>query len=398
VNRKQFLILVLALLVLGGAGFAIFWQDLSDYRASGQKIGAKLLPNLKVADVAELDVRDAKSHVTLQRKDNGWIVQERGNYPADFKAISDLIIKLIDLKVVQSESIGDSLMPRVELVEPAEGKKAGEGTGTQVAMKDASGKTLANLVLGKTILKKDPGNPLPSAVDGVPAGRYVRVLDNNSVVVVSDPLASATAQPGRWIDKSFAKVDRIKTLAATGSDGVQWKISRELEWSPWKFAGGTGELDAGSAVAAVNALGNLSFSDVAVTAKPEDEGTPVTLTAETFDNLVYTIKLSKRKTGDEYLVNISVAGDPPAERPPEKDEKPADKERRDKEYAEQRKRLEFRVLREKAQSQWSYVADAKQVAPLLKTREQLVAQKRPAGEGGPPGGMPPGMPGMPFGR
>ncbi|MDB5905547.1 MAG: hypothetical protein JWM26_4425 [Betaproteobacteria bacterium] len=392
-NRKQFLILVLALLVLGGAGLAMFWQDLSDYRASGQKIGAKLLPNLKVADVAELDVRDAKSHVALQRKDNGWIVVERGNYPADFKAISDLIIKLIDLKVVQSESIGEALMPRVELVVPGKG----EGAGTQIELKDAAGKTLANLVLGKTILKKDPGNPLPSAVDGVPAGRYVRLLDKDSVVVVSDPLANATAQPGRWIDKSFAKIDRIKTLSATGSDGVQWKISRDLEWSPWKFAGGAGALDPGSAVAAVNALGNLSFSDVAVTAKPEDEGTPVTLTAETFDNLVYTIKLAKRKAGDEYLVNVSVSGEPPAARTPEKDEKPEEKERRDKEYAEQRKRLEFRILREKAQSQWSYVADAKQVAPLLKTRDQMLVQKGPAGEGGPPG-MPPGMPGMPFGR
>src|SRR5215203_2603344 len=121
-NRKQFLIALIALLVLGGAGLALFWQDIADYRASGQKIGAKLLPNLKVADVAEMDIRDAKSKATLQRKDNGWIVVERGNYPADFKAISDLIIKLIDLKVVQSEQIGESLMPRVELVEPGKGE------------------------------------------------------------------------------------------------------------------------------------------------------------------------------------------------------------------------------------------------------------------------------------
>ena len=58
-NRKQFLVLVVALLVLGGAGLALFWQDISEYRASGAKIGAKLLPNLKVADVAQLELRDA---------------------------------------------------------------------------------------------------------------------------------------------------------------------------------------------------------------------------------------------------------------------------------------------------------------------------------------------------
>ena len=392
-NRKQFLILIVVLLVLGGAGIALFWQNIADYRASGQKIGAKLLPDIKVADVAHIELRDAKSKATLQRKDNGWIVVERGNYPADFKAISDLIIKLIDLKVVQAEQIGESLMPRVELVEPAKAKSEGEGAGTQVELKDAAGKTLANVVLGKTILKKDPGNPLPSAVDGVPAGRYVRVMANNAVVVVSDPLAGARAEPGRWIDKAFPKVDRIKTLTASGPQ-ANWKVSRELEWSPWKFAAGGGDLDASAAVAAANALANLSFSDVTVTGKPEDEGTPTVFTAETFDNLVYTIKVAKRKSGDDYLVNVSVAGEPPAARTPEKDEKPEDKEKRDKDYGDQRKLLELRLAREKVQSQWSYVADAKQVEPLLKSREDLIAKRRPEG-GGPPG-MPPGMPfGMP---
>src|SRR4051794_14880307 len=102
-NRKQFLILLLALIVLGGASVAVFWQDLAEYRASGQKIGGRLFPNLKVADVAQIELKDAKAHSTLQRKENGWFMQERGNYPADFKAISDLIIKLIDVKVLQDE-------------------------------------------------------------------------------------------------------------------------------------------------------------------------------------------------------------------------------------------------------------------------------------------------------
>src|SRR6478672_11406121 len=184
-GRKQFLVLVLALIVLGGAGFALFWQDISDYRASGAKIGAKLLPSLKVADVAQVRLRDAKLGVTLVRKEKSWVVQERNGYPADFKAISDLIIKLADLKVVQADQIGESLLPRVELVEPGRG----EGVGTKIELKDGAGKTLANVVLGKKVLKKDPGNPLPAAQNGVPAGRYVRVLTGKDrVAVVNDPL------------------------------------------------------------------------------------------------------------------------------------------------------------------------------------------------------------------
>jgi hypothetical protein len=118
-NRKQFLLLVLALVVLGVAGGALLWQNMSAYQASGAKIGAKLMPQLKVADVARIELRDAKARATLIRKEQWWIVEERGGYPADFKAISDLIIKLADLKIVQAETVGESLLPRVALVAPA---------------------------------------------------------------------------------------------------------------------------------------------------------------------------------------------------------------------------------------------------------------------------------------
>ena len=371
-NRKQFLLLVIALAILGGVGAALFWQDIDAYRASGSKIGAKLLPGLKVADVAQIELRDAKTHATLVRKEKYWVVQEREGYPADFKAISDLIIKLADLKVVQADSVGESLFPRVELVLPGKG----EGAGTLVDIKDAAGKSLAAMVLGKKILKKDPGNPLPAAQDGVPAGRYVRVLgSSDQIVVVSDPLTNAEARPGRWLDKDFAKIERIKTLTVAAESGP-WKITRDVEWGQWQFAGGGGALDASAAVGAVNALGQLSFNDVAVGVKPDEAAKPVTVTAETFDNLVYTLKLAKRSTGDDYFLNVAVAGEPPRAREAEKGEKAEDKTRRDKDFAESRQRLELRIARDKARGAWTYVVDSKQVAPLLKARSDLVAQPR----------------------
>src|SRR5262245_35703518 len=112
-NRKQFLILVVALLVLGGAGLALFWQDIAAYRESGAKIGARLLPQFKLADVAQMRLQDAKNQVTLARKETGWVVRERGDYPASFQEISDLMVKLAELKVTQSEQIGQSLLARI---------------------------------------------------------------------------------------------------------------------------------------------------------------------------------------------------------------------------------------------------------------------------------------------
>ena len=48
---------------------------------------------------------------------------------------------------------------------------------------------------------------------------------------------------------------------------------------------------------------------------------------------------------------------------------------------ESRKRLEGRLALEKVLSDWTYVVDAKQLEPLLKTREQMVAQKKAEGDG-----------------
>ena len=384
-SRRQFFVLLAVLVVLGGAGLALVWRDVADYRASGAKIGAKLLPSLKIADVAEVRLQDAKRQATLVRKEKTWVVQERGGYPASFQEISDLLIKLVELKVTQSEHVGASLWPRVELADPGKGEGTGtkmEGAGTLIEFKDVAGKPLARLVLGKKVLKKDPMNPLPAAKDGVPAGRYVRVDGaGDTVIVVSDPLEKAVADPGRWLNKDFFKADRIKTLAV-GPDGgaARWKIARNEEWGQWKFAAGGADLHPSAAVMAVNKLGTLTFSDVAPDPKAEAVDKPLVTVMETFDKLVYTVKLAKKTKGDDYLVSFTVTGEPPKSRVPEKGEKPQDKERRDKEFAESLKRLEQRIAAEKALGKWTYVVPKGELEPLLRSREDMTIPKRPPGK------------------
>ena len=368
-NRKQFLYLVIVLVVLGGAGLALVWQDIAAYRASGAKIGAKLLPGLKIADVAEIRLQDPRRQVTLTRKEKMWVVQERGGYPATFQEISDLMIKLVELKVTQSEQVGATLLPRVELADPGKG----EGGGTLIEFRDSAGKMLAGLVLGKKVLKKDPLNPLPAAKDGVPAGRYVRVVGaKDAVVVVSDPLGKAEADPGKWLNRDFFKADRIRTLAAGPEGGApHWKITRAEEWGQWKFAAGGGDLNPGAAVAAVNKLGSLSFDDVALDSGKEAAGKPLVIVAETFDNLVYTVKLARKAKGDDHFVNFTVKGEPPQRRAPEKGEKAQDKERRDKEFAESRKKLEERIAAEQVLAKWTYVIGKRELEPLLRGRGEM---------------------------
>ena len=377
-NRKQFLWLMLVVLLLGGVSIALFWQDITLYRDSGAKIGARLMPELKISDVAKLRLQDADKEVTLALKDKVWRVEQRGGYPADFSEISGLILKLLDVKVVQTEPVGASLHPRLNLLAPdkaANDKGAKEGTGTLMELSDASGKVLVSLVLGKVSLKKDPMNPLPNAKDGVPAGRHVLVAGRgDSVAVVSDPLEKAVTAPGAWVAKDFFKADRIRTLQLAGEGASSWKIARDEEWGQWKFAAGGGQLHPSAAVTATNALGSLAFSDVVIDDKA-GAGKAAVLTAETFDNLTYTVKLAPLANGD-FVLRYTVAGTPPKTRKPEAKEKPEDVAKLDKDFADNLQRLEARVMLEQARSQWAYVVPGKMAAPLLMKREQMAVPGR----------------------
>ncbi|MBI3937943.1 MAG: DUF4340 domain-containing protein [Betaproteobacteria bacterium] len=374
-NRRQFLILILALAVIGGTGLALFWQDIRAWRMKDPEMGARLLPGLPLNEVAQIRLQDAKDRVTLSLKGEHWVVDERAGYTANFQEIRDLLLKIAELKIVQVEKVGPSLLPRLELAEPGKG----EGAGTLIEFRDKAGKTLGRAILGKKVLKKDPLNPLPIAQEGVPAGRYIVVSGGaQSVAVVSDPLNSAEAKPGRWLAKDFFKAERIRTLTAAGG-AAQWRITRDQEWGQWKFAAGGGALDASAAVGAVNALASLGFSDVAVDVKPDALAKPTVFTAETFDKLIYAIRIARRPGAEDYLLAFTVSGEPPRARVPEKNEKAADKERRDKEFAENLKKLEARIKAEKSLGKWVYVMPRPALAPLLKERAQMIAAKKKGG-------------------
>jgi len=63
------------------------------------------------------------------------------------------------------------------------------------------------------------------------------------------------------------------------------------------------------------------------------------------------------------------------ERPPEKNEKAGDKERRDKEFAERVKKIEERLPKEKMLSQYVLLIPKSKLEDTLKKRAELLEQK-----------------------
>ena len=97
---------------------------------------------------------------------------------------------------------------------------------------------------------------------------------------------------------------------------------------------------------------------------------------ETFDGFVYTAKIGGKSGEENHYLQIGVGGSFPKERTPGKDEKPEDKTKLDKEFADNRKKLEDKLKSEKSFEKWTYVVPKYTVDNLLKERKEFLAEKK----------------------
>jgi hypothetical protein len=291
-------ILVVLLAVLGGAALLFKREESATRPDNATALGKRVLPDLKVADVATVRIVEPKSTLTLQRKDDGWVIAERDGFPADLGKVRDFLIKALELKIGQSEPIGEKDRARLNL----------DASGTQVEFLAADGKPLAKLTIGKKYFKREVEN-----ADKAPAdGRFVARPDApDTVYIVSDPLAQASTRTADWIDRSSFKVEKVKTLEVRTPQGASWRIERSGDNAEWKLAGAKpGEkLEITRANAASYSLSLLELEDVAAK-DVEDTGLdkPTLVNATTLDGASYAIKVG-RLVGEDYFVTFTSTRD-----------------------------------------------------------------------------------------
>lgn len=367
-NRKQFIILLVLVVVIGGAGLVVRQRGQTSWQSGGQAIGQKLLPNLAVNDIAQITIKSATGELNLAKRDNLWRVHERADYPANFTQISELLMKLADLKIAQSEDIGPSQLGRFELQAPGSGANAG----TSVDLKDQSGKSLATLLLGKKHMSK-------SGDQGWPDGRYVMAgTASKSLAVISDPLDSVQAKPESWLNKEFLSVEKPRSIEVQFPQATNsWKLTRASETNDWQLVGAKAEekLDPAKVSGVTSPLNSPPFNDVSTT---ESAGTNATaITIETFDGFTYSAKIGASAEGN-YPVKFSIAAAIPSERVAGKDEKPEDKSRLDKEFKDNQSKLNEKLAREKQLTNWVFLVPTYSVDSFLKPRHELLAEPKKA--------------------
>jgi hypothetical protein len=216
---------------------------------------------------------------------------------------------------------------------------------------------------------------------GIPVGRYLQPAGAKTVTLVAETFQNVDTAPERWLNKDFFRVEKPRSIEVNFPEATNsWKLVRETEAGEWKLADAKpGEqLDVSKVGGVSSPLSYPSFNDVLPTNTTAATGLdrPSTLVIETFDNFTYTAKVGA-KTNENVHLALSLAADLPKERTPAADEKPEDKERLDKEFADRQKPLKEKLAKEQPLMQWIYLVPAWSVDTILKPRSELL-QAKPA--------------------
>jgi Domain of unknown function (DUF4340) len=377
VNQKQFILVLIVLVVLVAGGAGVAWWKRASYEVADTRVGQKLIADFKVADVTQIAIADAQGAVTLARGERGWTVKERGDFPADFDPVRDLLVKLAELKVVQTEGLTDAIKPRMQLAAPGSGAKP-EETGVTVKLQGRDGKNIADMVLGKRMFK--PSQMAGIGGEGLPSGRYVWVAsDPQRVNVVSEPFSNVTSKPQQWHARELLRVEHVKAIAAIGPDGKEkWSVAKDSEAGDWKLRG-AGKLDPGKAQDAASTLYGVQINDVPATVSDSEAGfdKPTRIRAETFDGWTYELAIGKPAANDRYYVKSTVNGSVPESRTAPAEEKAEEKEKADKQFTERKEMLAAKLEREKALSGRTVLLAKSTVEPLLRDRSALLVVDKP---------------------
>lgn len=204
-KAKTFLILLLAAGLLAALVVSRFGGETN---TAETKMGNKLLADLPVNQVAAVTFADAENQTTLLKGGTMWRVEERSGYPANFDELRDTVVKLSRLKIGRSFAGSPESLVRLSLLAPAD--KDAAARGKQITLKDAAGKILADVILGKA----------RQAEDGAGGGQYLRHVAGDTVFLVDGDFRFLNTTPAEWLRKEILniKAESVETVTCYAGD------------------------------------------------------------------------------------------------------------------------------------------------------------------------------------
>ena len=350
-NKKN----LIALVVVATLGVIAYLtsKNNDDQPSSKTGIGAEVVKKIDPTKITAITITDKNGSVTLEQKDQQWNVLERDGFEAKFEDIQKLVSDSVTLKSLRQINASEKQYGRFELVDPSSSQ---DKSGLKLEFKGSDKKVLKTLLIGKKSSSNsgaNAGSPFGSSENQrfVLADGIINVIE----IDFSSALNDIAADASEWLNKDdFLKIEKIESVSVNHPDKANsWSLTREKDGDDMTLVDAKeGEkLDSSKGNSAGRVFGFANFDDVASKeTDPKDIGMDKAVSAniETFEGYTFAIKMSK--SGEDHYMTVNAAGtrvpqddeskarvpqpDESKPREPGKDEKPEDKERLDKEHAD----------------------------------------------------------------
>jgi len=257
--------------------------------------GAAFVAGLEAAidDIERVTVTRAggETVATIERRPTGWVVTEKGGYPADVAKLRQSLLALAEAQVLEEKTSNPELYARLGVEDVA----SAEATGVAVAFV-AANRELPSLILGNA-----EGSRY----------RYVRRTgEAPSYLIDRNPDFPLGAS--QWLDASIVDVrgERVQQVTITHPDGEVVSVAKAgadaANYDVANVPSGRELLYPGVANVIGNSLRELRLEDVA-SAAVAVPGEPVVVEFRTFDGLVLEVR--GVENGDEHWVTFNASVD-----------------------------------------------------------------------------------------
>jgi uncharacterized protein DUF4340 len=257
----------------------------------------------KLGDVASVTVSHDNATMTFIRHGDSWLVSEKGNYPANTAKISQLVLAMADLTLVEAKTQKPDLYPRLELDDPDKGKSA------QISVKDKAGGIIAQGIVGKRRYDR-----LGAGNDGV----YLRKPGETQAWLARGTL-DPSGDPASWLDRQIIDISekKIAKVTLTQPDGTKLVIGRARPDATFAVEDAPAEtkFKSESTISGpAGALETLDLDDVKPAGElPVPESDVVKASFTTFDGLIVDLRLMERDKSNWIAISAAGSGSAEAE-------------------------------------------------------------------------------------
>lgn len=184
--------------------------------AGDAKLGVRLFPELpgRAAEIQTIEVQRPAGTIVIRREGDGWIMPDRGGYPADPARIRQLFLEVSELRTLEAKTRSRDVYPSLEV----EDRDATDAKSTRVAFKTARGEEVTALLAGKNRFGRGGGGE--DAVFVRRAGDPQAWLAKGRLTVNRDWLI--------WLDRNLTNVarERVREASIRHPDGARTLVSR----------------------------------------------------------------------------------------------------------------------------------------------------------------------------